>query len=234
MNSPILKSHGVFILSGWMVLLFLTLGASLSQAKIKCDLEKENMCRFEKKEKDWSIPEERQLKAKSKIYDQYAHRQEGCGPEGMPSGEMGCMRGRHQGRHGMMGRHHQSDSPSTAQCPQERNTATAPLSFSELINPLEQNPGNIEQGRLLYQQSVEPSCVLCHGRAGDGLGQMGAALVPPPRNFTCAETMDSVSDGQLFWIIKNGSEGTGMPGFGHLPDDSIWKLVNYIRQFSRR
>ncbi len=233
MNSPILKNNLVYKGLGWLILLSLALGATHSHAKMDCDLEKENMCRLEKNERVWSTSEGPQFAAKSNLYDQYAHRQGGCGPEAMPPGDMGCMQGRHRGRHGMMGRHHQSDSLSTAQCPQERKTATAPRSFLELNNPLEQNPENIEQGRLLYQQNAEPSCVLCHGSGGDGLGQMGAALVPPPRNFTCAETMDSVSDGQIFWIIKNGSEGTGMPAFGNFSEESIWQIILYIRQFTQ-
>ena len=106
--------------------------------------------------------------------------------------------------------------------------------YLEFKNKLEQNSENIEQGRLLYQQNAEPSCVLCHGRAGDGLGQMGSALIPPPRNFTCVETMDSVSDGQLFWIIRNGSSGTAMPAFKNLDEDQIWQLIHYIRHFSKK
>ncbi|NIP99686.1 MAG: cytochrome C, partial [Nitrospinaceae bacterium] len=41
-----------------------------------------------------------------------------------------------------------------------------------------------------------------------------------------------IPDGQMFWIIKNGSPGTRMPAFGNLSDEQIWQLVLYIRQFA--
>jgi mono/diheme cytochrome c family protein len=75
--------------------------------------------------------------------------------------------------------------------------------------------------------------VMCHGEQGDGKGLMGAALVPPPRNFTCGAMMKDLPDGQLFWIIKNGSPGTGMMPFGTLPDEQVWQLIHYIRSLAK-
>ena len=40
-------------------------------------------------------------------------------------------------------------------------------------------------------------------------------------------------DGQLFWIIRNGSPGTAMPGYGPLSDEQIWQLVLFVRSLSR-
>lgn len=161
----------------------------------------------------------------------------GCDGEKHRSG-MDCdQRGkRHQGgmKHGM--RHHgMGRGPGLdgeAQCPQPRSTAKAPESLYSENNPLENTLDNIEKGRLLFELDAQPTCTLCHG-SGNGLGMMSGGLNPPPRNFTCKETMESVPDGQLFWIIKNGSEGTGMPSFSDLSDDQIWQLVHYIRQLSQ-
>jgi len=44
--------------------------------------------------------------------------------------------------------------------------------------------------------------------------------------------MNKIPDGQLYWVIKNGSKGTGMMGFKALSEDQIWQVVSYIRQFS--
>ena len=87
----------------------------------------------------------------------------------------------------------------------------------------------IESGRLLFQLDAQPTCTMCHGRNGDGTGMMGGSMVPPPRNFTCGETMNAIPDGQIFWIIKNGSPGTGMPAFSGLKDEQVWQLVHYLR-----
>ncbi|HIE80381.1 MAG TPA: c-type cytochrome, partial [Nitrospinaceae bacterium] len=48
---------------------------------------------------------------------------------------------------------------------------------------------------------------------------------------TCSDTMKDVSAGQMFWIIKNGSPGTGMVAHKKtLKDKEIWDVVKYIRQ----
>ena len=61
--------------------------------------------------------------------------------------------------------------------------------------------------------------------------EWGKALKPIPRNFTCSDTMKDVSAGQMFWIIKNGSPGTGMVAHKKtLKDKEIWDVVKYIRQ----
>lgn len=160
-------------------------------------------------------------------------RRGGCGQGGH---QMGCERGgkgHHRGRgHGMM--HHGGSGPGLegdAQCPQSRSTVQAPESLYNATNPLENSSENIEKGRLLFQLDAQPSCTMCHG-SGDGLGMMSSGLNLPPRNFTCKETMDKIPDGQLFWIIKNGSPGTGMPAFDGLADRQIWQLIHFIRQLS--
>lgn len=119
-------------------------------------------------------------------------------------------------------------------CPQPRKTAMAPKAFLEKPNPLPSSADAIEAGKALFQHSAQPvACALCHGPQGDGRGVMGAALVPPPRNFTCGSMMKHIPDGQLFWVIKNGSPGTGMMPFAGLPDEQVWQLVHYIRSLAR-
>ena len=70
---------------------------------------------------------------------------------------------------------------------------------------------------------------MCHGAKGDGGGKLGAALKPKPRNFRCAKTMKDVTPGQMFFIIKNGSKGTGMVPQKTLKDKDIWNVIKYIR-----
>jgi len=109
----------------------------------------------------------------------------------------------------------------------------APEEFYNLTNPLENTSENIEKGRSLFTLDVQPTCVMCHGSQGDGTGGFGANLSPPPRNFTCTETMNDITDGQLFWIIRNGSPDTGMPPFQDLQDEQIWNLIRFIRSLAR-
>ena len=121
-----------------------------------------------------------------------------------------------------------------AVCVQPRKTAQAPEEFLATTNPLAASSGAIAAGKTLFLKTAQPvACVMCHGEQGDGKGLMGAALVPPPRNFTCGAMMKDIPDGQLFWIIKNGSPGTGMMPFAGLPDEQVWQLVQYIRSLAK-
>jgi mono/diheme cytochrome c family protein len=91
---------------------------------------------------------------------------------------------------------------------------------------------DLDNGKKIYEKAAKPlACKMCHGEDGDGMGKLGKALKPNPRNFTCSDTMKDVSAGQMFWIIKNGSPGTGMVAHGkNLKDNEIWDVVKYIRQ----
>jgi cytochrome c2 len=119
-------------------------------------------------------------------------------------------------------------------CPQVRNTPQAPKPFQEMINPLDPTKKNLRAGETLFKIDAQPTaCKVCHGFGGDGLGIIFNRLQPKPRNFTCYYTMEDISDGQIYWIIKNGSPGTPMPSFGALSDKQVWQLVLYVRQFSQ-
>ena len=134
---------------------------------------------------------------------------------------------------GGMGMHHGIGQVGTAQCPQPRATVKAPDEFYNLVNPLENTPNKIETVRLLFFLDVQPTCVMCHGNKGDGTGGFGADMSPKPRNFTCTQMMKDISDGQLFWVIQNGSPETGMPPFQDLRDEQIWKLILFIRSLTK-
>ncbi len=120
-------------------------------------------------------------------------------------------------------------------CPQNRKTRQAPSSYLKKDNPVPQDEVNLKAGEILYQEKAKPTaCRLCHGYRGIGNGRLSMRLDPPPRNFSCAQIMKSLPDGQLFWIIKKGSSGTDMPAHEHhLTDRQIWQLIRYIRNFAK-
>ena len=130
--------------------------------------------------------------------------------------------------------HHGQGFAGEGTCPQKRYTQQAPDDIRDRPNPLESNRDTIYAGESLFQVDVQPvACKICHGVNGNGLGIMAQGLNPSPRNFNCKATMQNVSDGQLFWIIRNGSPGTGMPAFKDLDDKQIWQIIHYLRQFSQ-
>ena len=127
-----------------------------------------------------------------------------------------------------------ADKPDKAQCPQDRKTPDAPPKYLKLENPLDVNAKRLKKGEALYMDMAKPmQCLHCHGARGDGTGELGLQANPRARNFTCLETMKSISDGQMFWAIKNGIKGTAMPAYPELVDWQIWALIHYVRQFGK-
>ncbi len=119
-------------------------------------------------------------------------------------------------------------------CPQPRGTKSAPEAYLKMTNPVKASSSNVSEGRDLYMEMSESlACVHCHGPKGDGKGELGVDIEPAPRNFTCAETMKTISDGQMFWVIKNGSPNQLMPGYGSLGDEALWKIISFIRTFTK-
>lgn len=126
-----------------------------------------------------------------------------------------------------------TDQTSPGICPQPRNTPRAPNEYLVMKNPLPLTEANFFAGEALFKIDAKPTaCRVCHGFKGNGLGIIHHRLSPKPRNFTCYYTMRDIPDGQIFWIIKNGSPGTAMPSFGYLSDEEVWQLTLYLRHFA--
>jgi mono/diheme cytochrome c family protein len=120
-----------------------------------------------------------------------------------------------------------------ADCPQPRFTGKAPEADYALRNPLGADTGLDEARRLYLGDGSKVSCATCHGVKGDGRGEMADLFDPLPRNFRCAQTVNGIPDGQLFWIIRYGSPGSSMPPHPALSDRQLWTIVNYLRQLAR-
>ena len=120
-----------------------------------------------------------------------------------------------------------------AECPQQRSTVKAPDESYALSNPEQATAERIAAGRKLYEKAATPPCETCHGLKGDGNGAIATQFLPRPRNFTCAEMLHEIPDGQLFWVIRNGSPETGMPPYKKLTDPQIWQIILYLRTFAK-
>ncbi len=94
-------------------------------------------------------------------------------------------------------------------------------------NPLSTRAGSadVEAGRGLYERN----CQSCHGVDGRGSTAAGSGLYPPPLDLgPLALAQRRRTDGELFYLVRNGIRNTGMPGW-QLADQEIWELVSFIR-----
>jgi len=101
-------------------------------------------------------------------------------------------------------------------------------------NPFEATAENIEKGRTLFHGKA--FCVTCHGRDGKGFGDIPGLVGKLPRNFTDKVWQMARTDGELWWILRNGSPGTDMASFVPLvlTEDEAWQVVLYVRSFDRQ
>jgi mono/diheme cytochrome c family protein len=72
----------------------------------------------------------------------------------------------------------------------------------------------------------------CHANDGGGNTDIGRNLFPKAPDMRQPATQD-LRDGELFWIIENGTRFTGMPAWStgtKEGEDASWHLVHFIRR----
>jgi len=100
-------------------------------------------------------------------------------------------------------------------------------------NPLPATPENIAKGDGLFHG--KGTCFVCHGPKGLGDGPASVGLDPSPRNFTNPAFHRARTDGELMWVLKNGSAGTAMvPVVGSvINEEEGWLILLYERSLGR-
>jgi len=99
---------------------------------------------------------------------------------------------------------------------------SVPASDVQRVNPLGQDVAGITAGRELFRQK----CESCHAYDGGGKTEIGAGTYPRPPVLKALVT--SMSDGEIFYHIRNGIRNTAMPAW-NMPDRQLWQLVAYVR-----
>lgn len=100
-----------------------------------------------------------------------------------------------------------------------------------LTNPVAKSPEVIAEAMEHYADH----CASCHGNDGSGETELGRGLYPKPPDMRLPATQ-SLTDGELFYIIENGVRLTGMPAWSTGTDEgkeSSWHLVHFIRELPR-
>ncbi|MBC8282763.1 MAG: cytochrome c [Nitrospinae bacterium] len=100
-------------------------------------------------------------------------------------------------------------------------------------NPFPATPENIQIGKTFFHGKAY--CMTCHGKDGKGLGDIPGLTGKLPRNFTDKDWQAARMDGELLWILKNGSSGTAMVSFipQVLTEDEAWHVILYVRSFGK-
>ena len=111
-----------------------------------------------------------------------------------------------------------------------RHLAT-PADARRKANPVPATPEILAEARGHFADH----CAVCHANDGSGETTIGQGLYPKTPDMRLRPTQD-MSDGELFYVIRNGVRFTGMPGWGPVheqEDTDSWGLVHFIRRLPR-
>jgi mono/diheme cytochrome c family protein len=106
--------------------------------------------------------------------------------------------------------------------------STMPADAAHLVNPVKPTPESQAHAKKMYGYD----CAMCHGATGNGKGDV-TDLKPTPRDYTDPAALKDLSDGEIFYIIKNG-KGQMPPDGGRTKPDDIWNLVILLRSFAKK
>jgi len=83
-------------------------------------------------------------------------------------------------------------------------------------NPYSRQTEAIAAGSRLFANY----CAQCHGSDALGRGK---------RPGLRSEKVQQATDGEIFWLLKNGNRRRGMPSWNSLPEPSRWQIVTYVK-----
>jgi mono/diheme cytochrome c family protein len=84
------------------------------------------------------------------------------------------------------------------------------------VNPVAGQEEAIAGGKRVF----EDHCAKCHGPDALGRGK---------RPSLRSERVQHATDGEIFWLLKNGNLGKGMPTWAALPEPMRWQIIAYVK-----
>jgi mono/diheme cytochrome c family protein len=84
------------------------------------------------------------------------------------------------------------------------------------VNPVAGQEEAIAGGKRVF----EDHCAKCHGPDALGRGK---------RPSLRSERIQNAKDGEIFWLLKNGNLGKGMPTWAALPEPMRWQIIAYVK-----
>ena len=103
-----------------------------------------------------------------------------------------------------------------------------PADAVKQANPVKPTPESIAGGKKWWGYD----CAMCHGKDGDGKGDIAEDMKLKVTDFTNPATLKDRTDGELFYVIKNG-KGDMPPEGKRMKADGLWDLVNYVRSLAK-
>jgi mono/diheme cytochrome c family protein len=84
------------------------------------------------------------------------------------------------------------------------------------VNPYAGEPDAIAAGAKMFADH----CAQCHGADARGHGKRPSLRSARVQNAT---------DGEIFWLLRNGNLTRGMPDWSFIPGPSRWQIIAYVK-----
>jgi mono/diheme cytochrome c family protein len=119
----------------------------------------------------------------------------------------------------------QQKQPQTINPP---SYAAIPVEAAKQANPVKPSPESLARAKKWW--GID--CAMCHGKDGDGKGDLAADMKLKIADFTDPATLKNRTDGEIFYIIKAGHQDMPPEGDRIKPEEN-WDLVNYVRALAK-
>ena len=84
-------------------------------------------------------------------------------------------------------------------------------------NPYGDQPDAVAAGQRVFHDH----CAHCHGEGAEGTKKRPS--------LRTERVQQQATEGDLHWLLVNGSMGSGMPSWSKLGDPQIWQVITYVR-----
>jgi cytochrome c5 len=124
------------------------------------------------------------------------------------------------------------DLPPKDKQSQTAHPAPAPMTAEDVakVNPIKPTPEGLAVATKLYGNS----CAMCHGKNGDGKGELAVEMKLDLHDWRDAKSISNMTDGELFYVVSNG-RGKMLGGEGdRQKEDVLWNLVRVVRSFGKK
>ncbi|HKT19743.1 MAG TPA: cytochrome c [Stellaceae bacterium] len=89
------------------------------------------------------------------------------------------------------------------------------------------SPAVVQAGARAF---LERGCANCHGAPGVKWAKFSEGLRPDPPDLK--DIANDTDVAEIFWVVKNGINMTGMPSFGRIgaDDQEIWSIAAFVKK----
>jgi len=118
--------------------------------------------------------------------------------------------------------------PQSTSTAQDSSYSAIPVEAAKAANPVKSSPESLMRAKKWWGLD----CAMCHGASGNGQGDTAKEMKLKVVDFTDSKTLKDRSDGEIYYVIKNGHND--MPAEGpRIKTEEGWDLVNYVRSLSK-